>query len=107
MSVLWMEQRSFENLVFFFRVELLVTLENPSHRPCLVKSAYRSLIKTGDIRVERHGRCNVFHLSARTVELLEGQKMTAKNAQVGLSEHRNVPHGGSRAISSVEVKNVE
>jgi len=110
-EVQWMEQRSFENRVFFFRVELLVTLGNPRHRPCLPKSTYRSLVKSGDIRVERHKNTTFYHLSPRVVKLLESSKMTAKDAPSGLFElspgGQPVPHGGSRAISSQEVKNSE
>ena len=107
-EVQWMEQRSFENRVFFFRVELLVTLGNPRHRPCLPKSAFRSLVGSGGIIVERYGIQHFYHLSPRVVKLLESSKMTTKNALLGLSEHaqrgQTVPHGASRAISTVEVK---
>ena len=108
MSVLWMEQRNFENKILFYKNELLETLRNPEHRPDLVKSVHMSLKKAGDLRVERHKHTTFYHLSPRVVKLLESSKMTTKKALVGLSEHaqrgQTVPHGGSRAISTVEVK---
>ena len=109
MSVLWMEQRSFENRVFFFRVELLVTLGNPRHRPCLPKSAFRSLVGSGGIIVERYGIQHFYHLSPRVVELLELSKMTAKDAPSGLFELSpdmgyHVPVPGRELISIEEVE---
>ena len=112
MSVLWMEQRSFENRVFFFRVELLVTLGNPRHRPYLPKSAFRSLVKSGDLRIERHKMAHLHYFSPRVVKLLESSKMTTKNALLGLSEISpdmgyHVPVPGRELISIEEVETNE
>jgi len=102
------EQRSRENLVFFFRVELLVTLGNPRHRPCLPKSTFRFLVKSGDLRIERYKMAHLHYFSPRVIKLLELSKMT-KNALLGLSEISpdmgyHVPVPGRELISIEEVE---
>ena len=107
MSVLWMEQRSFENRVFFFRVELLVTLGNPRHRPCLPKSTFRFLVKSGDLRIERYKMAHLHYFSPRVIKLLELSKMTAKTAYMTSPEGQPVPGSGMILITQKEVKQVE
>ena len=103
------EARSLENMIVFHFVELIHCRDTET-RPEVPHRVYRQLKKMGILRVERCRREVSYVLSdyvLRVIAELELSKMTAKNAQVGLSEHRNVPHGGSRAISTVEVKTVE
>ena len=103
------KKRTLENMIIFNSTEL-IRCRDTKTRPEVPHRVYRQLIKMGVLRVERSRRVVSYVLSdyaLRVIADLELSKMTAKNAQVGLSEHRNVPHGGSRAISTVEVKTVE
>ena len=95
------EQRSRENLVFFFRVELLVTLGNPRHRPCLPKSTFRFLVKSGDLRIERYKMAHLHYFSPRVIKLLELSKMTAKTAYMTSPEGQPVP-GLETSLTNIE-----
>ena len=80
------EQRSRENLVFFFRVELIETRDHKI-RPRVPENVYRQLRKSGLTKSKR-GRVTEYTLSPLVLTILselEGKKMM-KNALLGLCE---------------------
>ena len=110
MSEAWMEQRSFENLVFFFRVELIETRDHKI-RPRVPENVYRQLRKSGMVSKSKRGHDVDYILSPLVLTILsdmEGKKMT-KNALLGLSEISpdmgyHVPVPGRELISIEEVE---
>ena len=107
----WCATRSRENLVFFFRVELIETRDHKI-RPRVPENVYRQLRKSGLIKSKR-GWVTEYTLHPLVLTILndlELSKMTNKSpsrAYVNSPGGQPVPHGGSRAISSQEVKNSE
>ena len=69
MSVLWMEQRSFENRVFFFRVELIETRDHKI-RPRVPENVYRQLRKSGMVSKSKRGHDVDYILSPLVLTIL-------------------------------------
>ena len=109
----WLEARSRENLILYHAVELIETRDTGT-RPRVRPNVYRRLLRDGLISKTKRGHDVDYILSPLVLTILsdlELSKMTAKDAPSGLFElspgGQPVPHGGSRAISSQEVKNSE
>ena len=83
----WCATRSRENLVFFFRVELIETRDHKI-RPRVPGNVYRQLLAEGLISKSKRGTRTEYTLSPLVLTILselEGKKMM-KNALLGLCE---------------------
>ena len=67
---IWANQRSLENLLFFFKDELIETMKHKT-RPQIPKSGYLNLKKTGHLTYKKQGHDVIYLLSDLCVSILE------------------------------------
>ena len=85
---MWAVSKSYENLIIFYRDELLVTLHNPTLAPKIPIKVSQKLRRDNELRIQKVSTYCLYILSPRACRLLkslEKNKMK-KIAQMGLYE---------------------